>query len=58
MKEPEYVEGPQGMANFEEGTKALFKVSQRRPCRGREEEEGKTSSRARSVRKPKLSDKD
>jgi hypothetical protein len=37
MGRPEYIEGNQATENFEEGLKALFKVSQSESCKGREE---------------------
>jgi hypothetical protein len=58
MKEPEYTEGPKALKNFEQGMKALFKVPKTEVVKAEKRKKGKTSSRAQSVRKPRLSDKD
>ncbi len=58
MKQPEYIEGPTATQNFEEGMKALFKVSKDEVVKAEKKRMGKASSRAQSVRKPRLSDKD
>lgn len=59
MKIPEYIEGPEAQENFEQGMKALFKVSKAEVVKA-EKKKGKkkASSRAQSVRKPRPSDKD
>ena len=60
MKEPEYIEGLKAQENFERGMTALFKVSKASVVKAEKKQKGKRSdsSRAASVRKPKLSDKD
>jgi hypothetical protein len=59
MRTLEYIEGREAAENFEEGMKALFKVSKDEVVRAEKKQRGKrASSRAVSVRKPKLSDKD
>ena len=58
MKEPRYREGPKATEHFEEGMKALFKVPKAEVVKAEKRKKGKTSSRAQSVRKPRLSDKD
>jgi len=58
MKQSEYREGPKATENFEEGMKALFKVSKAEVVKAEKRKKGKASSRAQSVRKPRLSDKD
>jgi len=58
MKQPEYIEGPQALENFEEGMKALFKVSKAEVVKAEKRERKKRTSRAEIVRKPKASDKD
>jgi hypothetical protein len=55
---PEYREGPEAAENFEEGMKALFNVPKAEVVKAEKRKKGKTSSRAQSVRKPRLSDKD
>jgi len=59
MRQAAYVEGKKATENFEEGMKALFKVSKTQVVKA-EKKKGKkrVSSRAQSVRKPRLSDKD
>jgi len=57
MKEPEYTEGPKATENFEEGMKALFSVPKDAVVKAEKRRKKKTS-RAQSVRKPRLSDKD
>jgi hypothetical protein len=59
MKQPEYREGPEALENFEKGMKALFNVPKDAVVKA-EKKKGKrkASSRAQSVRKPRLSDKD
>jgi hypothetical protein len=54
---PEYVEGRQAAENFEQGMKALFKVSKAEVVKAEKRKKLKVS-RAQSVRKPRLSDKD
>jgi len=54
---PEYIEGPKAQENFEEGMKALFKVSKDAVVRA-EKRKKKNASRAQSARKPKSSDED
>jgi hypothetical protein len=59
MKQPEYLEGPTAVKNFEEGMKALFKVSKAAVVKAEKKRKAKrVSSRAESVRKPEVSDKD
>jgi hypothetical protein len=59
MKEPEYTEGPEALENFKEGMKALFKVPKDSVVRAEKRKRRKrTSVRAQSVRKPRVSDKD
>jgi hypothetical protein len=59
MKTPEYREGPEALENFEEGMKALFNVPIDAAVKARKKRgKRKASSRAQSVRKPHLSDKD
>ena len=57
MKQPEYIEGPKATENFEEGMKALFKVPKDDVVRA-EKRKKRKASRALSVRKPRVSDKD
>ena len=59
MKSTEYIEGPKALENFKEGMQALFKVPKDSVVKA-EKKKGnrKTSSRAQSVRKPAVSDKD
>lgn len=57
MKQPEYTEGPKATENFEEGMKALFNVPKDAVVKA-EKRRKKKASRAQSVRKPRLSDKD
>jgi hypothetical protein len=58
MKQPEYTEGPEAQKNFEDGMKSLFKVPKAEVVKAEKKRKGKTSSRAQSVRKQLLSDKD
>jgi hypothetical protein len=59
MKQPEYREGPKATENFEEGMKALFNVPKDAVVKAEKKaRKRKASSRAQSVRKPRLSDKD
>lgn len=58
MKQSEYVEGSRATENFEEGMKALFKVPKAEVVKAEKREKRKRASRAQSVRKPHLSDKD
>jgi len=58
MKPPEYTEGQEATENFEEGMKALFKVSKDSVVQAEKKRKEKRSSRVQSVRKPQLSDKD
>jgi hypothetical protein len=58
MKQPEYREGPEAQKNFEEGMKALFNVPKDAVVKAEKRQKKKRSSRAQSVRKPRLSDKD
>jgi len=59
VKKHAYLEGPQALENFEEGMKALFKVSKDEVVRAEKKMKKKrASSRAQNVSKPKLSDKD
>lgn len=53
MKESEYLEGPRATGNFEEGMKALFKVSKDAVVKA----EKRKKKPASKVRKP-FSDKD
>ena len=55
---PEYVEGKQATENFEEGMKALFRVPKDSVVKAEKKKRRKASSRAQSVRKQRLSDKD
>lgn len=54
----EYTEGPKATENFEEGMKAIFNVPKNAVVKAEKKREKKVSSRAQSVRKPRLSDKD
>ena len=54
----EYIEGKQAQENFEEGMKALFKVPKDEVVKAEQKAKRKRASRAQSVRKPRLSDKD
>ena len=58
MKQPEYIEGKQATENFEEGMKALFNVPKDAVVKTEKKAKKKRSSRAQSVRKPRVSDKD
>jgi hypothetical protein len=59
MKQPEYTEGPEALENFKEGMKALFKVPKDSVVKAEKKKLRKrASSRAQSVRKQRLSDKD
>jgi hypothetical protein len=58
MKQPEYTEGSKAQENFEEGMKALFNVPKDVVVKAEKKRKKKRSSRAQSVRKPRLSDKD
>jgi len=58
MKEPEYIEGPKAKENFEEGMKALFNVPKDEVVKAEKRKKKAKASRAQSVRKPRLSDKD
>ena len=59
MKTPEYREGPGALENFKEGMKALFKVPKDSDVKAeKKKRRRKASSRAQSVRKPRVSDKD
>jgi hypothetical protein len=59
MKQPEYTEGPEALDNFKEGMKALFKVPKDSVVKAEKKKQHKrASSRAQSVRKQRLSDKD
>lgn len=59
MKNHEYFEGPKAHENFEEGMKALFNVPKEKVVLAEQKaKKRKKASRARSQRKPKLSDKD
>ena len=56
---PEYAEGKKAQENFEEGMKALFNVPKDAVVKAEKKaRKRKASSRAQSVRKPRLSDKD
>jgi len=58
-REPEYIEGPKAIENFEEGMKALFNVPKEKVVRAEKKQRKKrASSRDESQRKPRLSDKD
>jgi len=57
MKQPEYREGPEATQNFERGMKALFNVPKDKVVRAEKRKKSKTS-RAQSVRKQRVSDKD
>jgi hypothetical protein len=56
MKQAEYIEGSQARENFEEGMKALFKVSKGEVVKA--EKKKLRVSRSSRLRKPKLSDRD
>lgn len=56
MKELEYTEGKQALENFEEGMKALFKVSKDEVVKA--EKKAKKKRAVSSQRKPKASDRD
>ena len=59
VKTPEYREGPEALENFKEGMKALFKVPKDSVVKAeKKKRRTKASSRAQSVRKQRLSDKD
>jgi len=58
MKQPEYTEGPKATENFEEGMKALFSVPKDAVVKADKKRKRQRSSRAQSVRKQRLSDKD
>jgi len=58
IRKLEYIEGSKATENFEEGMKALFKVPKAEVVKAEKKRKGKTSSRAQSVRKQRLSDKD
>lgn len=58
MKQHEYVEGPKAQGNFEAGMKALFNVPKDEVVKAEKKAKKKRASRAQSVRKPRLSDKD
>jgi len=49
MKEPEYIEGPKALANFERFTSAILQASPKKK---------KQAKKPASGRKPKKSDKD
>jgi len=57
IAKPEYIEGQKALENFEQGMKALFKVSKDEVART-EKKRKRKSSRASALRKPRLSDKD
>lgn len=54
----EYTEGLKATRNFEEGMKALFSVPKDAVVRAEKRKKKARASRAQSVRKPRLSDKD
>jgi hypothetical protein len=58
MKEPEYIEGPKAQENFEEGMKTLFNVPKDAVVKAEKRKKKRKTSRAQSVRKPRVSDKD
>lgn len=58
MRRFEYVEGVEAGRNFEEGMKALFKVPKDEVVKAEKREKRKRASRVRTVRKPRVSDKD
>ena len=58
MKNSEYIEGSKATTNFEEGMKALFNVPKDAVVKAEKRRKKKKASRAQSVRKPRLSDKD
>jgi hypothetical protein len=53
-----YVEGEKAQQNFEEGMKALFKVSKAEVVKAEQRKKQKRADHASSLRKPKASDKD
>lgn len=58
MKQPKYIQGSDAQRNFEEGMKALFKVSKDAVVKAEKAKNRKKDSRASSLRKPRVSDKD
>jgi hypothetical protein len=58
MAKTEYIEGSKATENFEQGMKALFNVPKDAVVKAEKQRKRKKASRARSVRKPRLSDKD
>jgi hypothetical protein len=58
MKQPEYIEGPKAQENFEEGMRALFNAPKDAVVKAEKKAKKKRASRAPSVRKPIVSDKD
>lgn len=58
MKQAEYLEGRKATENFEQGMTALFKVSKAEVAKAEKRKKRNSSSRAQSVRKPRLADKD
>jgi hypothetical protein len=53
MKQPEYIEGPKALENFERGMKALFKVPKTATKKGKQKDKPTASQRKR-----KSSDRD
>ncbi len=53
MKQPEYIEGPEALENFERGMTALFKAPKSATKEGKQKDKPTASQR-----KPKSSDKD
>jgi hypothetical protein len=58
MKQLEYAEGRKAQENFEEGMKALFKVSKDEVVKAEKKRKRKKAYRASDLRKPRSSDKD
>jgi hypothetical protein len=58
VKQFQYIKGPQAQENFEEGMKALFNVPKDEVVKAEKKAKKKRASRALSVRKQRLSDKD
>jgi hypothetical protein len=54
MKQPEYIEGPEALKNFEQGMIALFKVPKAKDAKARKKQAKKSASQE----KPQKSDRD
>jgi hypothetical protein len=53
MKEPEYIEGPKALENFEQGMITLFKVPKAKVVKA---EKKRAASRPARLKKPKCAD--